>query len=198
MIKIMLKKDYQNELKHEKFKGIALMKEKQKKRDLEVKEQEANQLLYKPVYCIGNAWEDPIVGFITGLSTNNSTQFPLYTGLNWITGESFITMGAITMGVRLWCNMDSSKRHISSGVLPLMDITPYERWNLLNRHWSQMDSYRKPTEHNMELMSREVMYQELMATGFFDLVERVMESEKNGTANFTKSIVLEAVSLRQV
>lgn len=193
MIKVMLKKDYDNALKQEKFKGISIQKEKHQKRTLALRAVEANQLLYKPVYCISNEWEDPIVGFITHVDTGDSTQFPLYEGLNWMTGQFFISMAP-----RLWCNMDKSKRHISSGVLPLMDITPYERWNLVNQHWSQMGSFRKPTEHNPELISREVMYQELMTTGFFDLVERVMVSEKDGTGNFTKSIVLEAISARQV
>lgn len=195
MFKVMLKSSFEQLLKDQKQYGMMLQREEARKTKQTIDEMMANEFLYKPVYCFSNEWEDPIVGFVTHVSVDPSKGSPLYTLFNWLSGEL-----CYTMAPRIWCNMDKNNDHEYSGVLPLMDINPYERWNLMNLHYSEMGLCCQPPEPDVEpeLMSREALYHELMVTGFFDLVEKVMASEKDGTHYFTKSLVMAAVSANQV
>jgi hypothetical protein len=157
-----------------------------------LKKQQALEFLYQPVFTFSNEWEDPVVGWVTSVDFgDDGNKNPCYTVFNWLTGAN-----VYALHVNLWCNMDKSSDHYNSGVFPLMDINPHDRWNLMNVHYRTIYQLLKRPEPGSKpnLTTRSGMYRELTITGYFNTVERVAQAD---SPNLARSILMSIISDRE-
>ena len=184
MFKIMLKTTFDKLLADWKQYGIVHERSDAASRKEIVAATLAKDMLYMPVYHQSDAWEDPLVGFVTHVHTDRKGA-PLYHVFDWITGET-----KVTFSVTKWVNMDSWKNHTKSGILPIMDLTPYQRYNFL-----VCNEYKKKVVgdnwENPEFTNSEQLHHKLSTSGFFDMVEKVYTAEN---PMLLKNILLSAIS----
>jgi hypothetical protein len=184
MFKVMLKSSFDRLLAD--WKQYAIMQERsetQSRKDI-VAAALAMDMLYMPVYHQSDDWEDPLVGFVTHVHTDRKGA-PLYHVFDWITGET-----KVTFSVTKWINMNSWENHINSGILPIMNLTPYERYNFL-----VCNDYKKnvlvANFDNLEFTNSEQLHHKLSTSGFFDMVEKICIAEN---PMLLKNILLSAIA----
>jgi hypothetical protein len=184
MFKVMLKSSFDRLLAD--WKQYAIMQERsetQSRKDI-VAAALAMDMLYMPVYHQSDDWEDPLVGFVTHVHTDRKGA-PLYHVFDWITGET-----KVTFSVTKWVNMNSWENHINSGILPIMNLTPYERYNFL-----VCNDYKKnvlvANFDNLEFTNSEQLHHKLSTSGFFDMVEKICIAEN---PMLLKNILLSAIA----
>jgi hypothetical protein len=126
--------------------------------------QAAKEKLCCPVYVVSDKWENPIVGWCLSFEMSEEKPVPEFEIFNYVTR----TIVKTKFTPRIWCNMGDTGKHNDSGVLPLMDMTPYERWNFLAGSESLVGQYKKQPDNALYVMWRIDMYQRLLAAGFFN------------------------------
>jgi hypothetical protein len=148
-----------------------------KKRD-RVK-QIAKEKLCCPVYVVNDKWENPVVGWCLSFSLDDNEPIPQYEIFDYVNRKIINTR----FTPRIWCNMGDDGKHNDSGILPLMDMTPYERWNFLAGNESLVGQYKKQPDNAPYVMWRIDMYQRLLASGFFSDIMDLVNLEFETTAD---------------
>jgi hypothetical protein len=184
MFKVMLKSSFDRLLADWKQYGIMQERtEVQSRKDI-VAAALAMDMLYMPVYHQSDDWEDPLVGFVTHVHTDRKGA-PLYHVFDWITGET-----KVTFSVTKWVNMNSWENHINSGILPIMNLTPYERYNFLVCN-EYKENVLVANFDNLEFTNSEQLHHKLSTSGFFDMVEKICTAEN---PMLLKNILLSAIA----
>jgi hypothetical protein len=192
MFKIISRKEYKELLKVSSENTIRRLRQSYLTSEAALKKQQALEFLYQPVFTLSDEWENPVVGWVTSVDFGvKGDSNACYTIFNWLTGTT-----VYALSVNLWCNMDKSSDHYNSGVLPLMDLNPHDRWNLMNVHYRTIYQLLKRPEPGSKpnLTTRSGMYRELTITGYFNTVERVAQA---GTPNLARSILMSIISDRE-
>ena len=192
MFKIISRKEYKELLKASSENSTHRLRQSYLTSQSALKKQQALEFLYQPVFTFSDRWEDPVVGWVTAVDFgDDGNSNACYTIFNWLTGAN-----VYALHVNLWCNMDKSSDHYNSGVLPLMDINPHDRWNLMNAHYRTVYQLLKRPEPGSKpnLTTRSGMYRELTITGYFNIVERIAQAS---TPNLARSILMSIISDRE-
>lgn len=93
-------------------------------------------MIGKPVICVGNEWEDLVIGIVTDIDFITQAKNPIPIVKDILTGKEFITFAKV---------MPFTMQRFNA----LVKLDPYERWSVIDNqnsfeHRSQVDRSKLP------------------------------------------------------
>lgn len=104
----------------------------------------------KPVICISNEWENPVIGFGTQIQLITKAQNPVLVVHDYVTGQDLIVMGKVFV-------------YTSQRFNTLMKLTPFELMSFVYSNYE--DDIHKDVKSERE--TKTVIIGKLIASGFF-------------------------------
>lgn len=153
---------FHNQIELIKYKEQIAAKLNQDNRKREAEISELSMYLQKPVICISNEWDTPIIGFVTQIGSVSKAENPALIVRNYLDGQEYLVLG-------------KTFYYTDQRFNALFKLDPFEWCAFLFGRYCDED-YDK--EKSGEVLDKEKVIQLLEVNGFFEKLKTYRECQQ--------------------